>query len=154
MIIVEQNTHSVMCAYQPDSSLTTSSALSDHLTKGRMHTMHVPPPVPGERVTSRTLRRATYPDAVPGADVVVEATRTGFEQYVENKQRPSTKDHGYPLSPRAQGLRAEQQPHSSVLFTDRETGQERAVTPARRCGTRPPTNGPASTPTAYRWRCK
>ncbi|MFC9084276.1 sugar-binding protein, partial [Streptomyces sp. NPDC057062] len=26
---------------------------------------------------------ARYPEAVPGADVVVEATRTGFEQYVE-----------------------------------------------------------------------
>ncbi|WRZ44412.1 DNRLRE domain-containing protein [Streptomyces sp. NBC_00151] len=74
--------------------------------------------------------RATYPDAVPGADVVVEATRTGFEQYVEIKQRPSTKDYGYTLSLRAEGLRAEQQPDSSVLFTDRETGQERAVMPA------------------------
>ncbi|CAM5292384.1 RHS repeat-associated core domain-containing protein [Streptomyces californicus] len=32
--------------------------------------------------------RAEYADAVPGADVVVEATRTGFEQYVEIKRRP------------------------------------------------------------------
>nr|WP_306933452.1 DNRLRE domain-containing protein [Streptomyces luteogriseus] len=74
--------------------------------------------------------RATYPDAVPGADVVVEATRTGFEQYVEIKHRPSTKDYGYTLPLRAEGLRAKQQPDGSVLFTDRETGQERAVMPA------------------------
>lgn len=46
-----------MCAHQPGISFTTSSSLSDHLTKGRMHTMHIPPPVPGERVTSRALRR-------------------------------------------------------------------------------------------------
>jgi hypothetical protein len=58
--------------------------------------------------------RATYPDAVPGADVVVEATRTGFEQYVEIKQRPSTKDYGYTLPLRAEGLRAEQQPDGST----------------------------------------
>ncbi|MCX4632089.1 hypothetical protein [Streptomyces sp. NBC_01443] len=32
--------------------------------------------------------RATYADAVPGADVVVEATRTGFEQFVEVKVKP------------------------------------------------------------------
>ncbi|MFF4174232.1 sugar-binding protein, partial [Streptomyces sp. NPDC001744] len=31
--------------------------------------------------------RATYADAVPGADVVVEATRTGFEQFVDIKAR-------------------------------------------------------------------
>lgn len=74
--------------------------------------------------------RATYPDAVPGADVVVEATRTGFEQYVQIKQRPSTKDYGYTLPLRVEGLRAEQQHDGSVLFTDRETGQERAVMPA------------------------
>ncbi|MFJ5776272.1 DNRLRE domain-containing protein [Streptomyces sp. NPDC093094] len=74
--------------------------------------------------------RATYPEAVPGADVVVEATRTGFEQYVEIKRRPSTKDYSYTLPLRAKGLRARQQPDGSVLFTDRRTGQERAVMPA------------------------
>ncbi|WP_093877514.1 hypothetical protein [Streptomyces sp. TLI_105] len=33
--------------------------------------------------------RATYQDAVPGADVVVEATRTGFEQFIEVKAKPA-----------------------------------------------------------------
>ncbi|PJN04434.1 hypothetical protein CG740_00460 [Streptomyces sp. CB01201] len=74
--------------------------------------------------------RATYPDALPGADVVVEATRTGFEQYVEIKQRPSARDYSYTLPLRAKGLRAAQQPDGSVLFTDRATGQERALMPS------------------------
>ncbi|WP_143532198.1 RICIN domain-containing protein [Saccharothrix sp. ALI-22-I] len=33
-------------------------------------------------------RKATYPDVRPGADLVVEATRTGFEQFLVLKQRP------------------------------------------------------------------
>lgn len=74
--------------------------------------------------------RATYADAVPGADVVVEATRTGFEQYVEIKRRPAAGDYSYTLPLRARGLRARQQADGSVLFTDRRTGQQRAVMPA------------------------
>lgn len=31
---------------------------------------------------------ATYPDAVPGGDLVVEATRTGFEQYLKLRKQP------------------------------------------------------------------
>lgn len=78
--------------------------------------------------------RAEYPEAVPGADVIVEATRTGFEQYVEIKKRPEQgADKGayrYTLSLRAEGLKADRQDDGSVLFTDRRTGQERAVMPA------------------------
>ncbi|MFI6692133.1 hypothetical protein ACIBLA_10265 [Streptomyces sp. NPDC050433] len=33
--------------------------------------------------------RARYHNAVPGADVIVEATRTGFEQFVEINERPT-----------------------------------------------------------------
>ncbi|MFJ9660503.1 RHS repeat-associated core domain-containing protein [Streptomyces griseoflavus] len=72
--------------------------------------------------------RATYPDALPGADVVVEATRTGFEQYVEIKRKPAA-DYSYTLPLRAKGLTAEQQPDGSVLFTDRKN-RKRAVMPA------------------------
>lgn len=39
----------------------------------------------------------TYPDVVPGADVVVEATRTGFDQYTVIKQRPAAGDWSYTL---------------------------------------------------------
>lgn len=74
--------------------------------------------------------RATYPEAVPGADVVVEATRTGFEQYVQIKKRPAKGDYTYTLPLRAKGLRAQQQADGSVLFTDRRTGVQRAVMPA------------------------
>ncbi|MFD4951459.1 DNRLRE domain-containing protein [Streptomyces sp. NPDC058451] len=76
--------------------------------------------------------RAEYVDAVPGADVVVEVTRTGFEQYVELKQRPETGDAGgysYTLPLKAEGLKAKQLADGSVLFTDKKN-KKRAVMPA------------------------
>ncbi|MGW2768095.1 DNRLRE domain-containing protein [Streptomyces sp. NPDC001275] len=76
--------------------------------------------------------RAEYVNAVPGADVVVEATRTGFEQYVELKQRPETGDAGgysYTLPLKAEGLKAKQLADGSVLFTDNKNNK-RAVMPA------------------------
>ena len=48
--------------------------------------------------------QADYVNAVPGADVVVEATRTGFEQYVEVKQRPAAGGYSYTLPLKAKGL--------------------------------------------------
>ncbi|MFE4415748.1 DNRLRE domain-containing protein [Streptomyces sp. NPDC056821] len=76
--------------------------------------------------------KATYRDAVPGADVVVEATRSGFEQYVTIKQRPETGDAGgysYTMPLKARGLKAKQLADGSVLFTDRKN-KKRAVMPA------------------------
>ncbi|ELS50269.1 putative YD repeat-containing protein [Streptomyces viridochromogenes Tue57] len=73
--------------------------------------------------------RAEYTNAVPGADVVVEATRTGFEQYVEIKQRPASGDYSYTLPLKAKGLKAKQLPDGSVLFTDKKNNK-RAVMPA------------------------
>lgn len=73
--------------------------------------------------------RAEYVNAVPGADVVVEATRTGFEQYVEIKQRPGTGGYSYTLPLRAKGLKAKQLADGSVLFTDKKN-KKRAVMPA------------------------
>ncbi|MBB1257627.1 DNRLRE domain-containing protein [Streptomyces alkaliterrae] len=73
--------------------------------------------------------RAEYVNAVPGADVVVEATRTGFEQFVEIKERPSGEKYSYTLPLKAKGLKAEQQDDGSVEFTDRK-GRTRAVMPA------------------------
>lgn len=74
--------------------------------------------------------KATYRDAVPGADVVVEATRTGFEQYVTIKQRPASDGYAYTMPLRAKGLKAAQQADGSVVFTDARTGKKRAVMPA------------------------
>ncbi|MBT2441837.1 RHS repeat-associated core domain-containing protein [Streptomyces sp. ISL-36] len=73
--------------------------------------------------------RAEYVNAVPGADVVVEATRTGFEQFVEIKQKPATEGYTYTLPLRAKGLKATQQADGSVLFTDRKN-KKRALMPA------------------------
>ncbi|MDN3263473.1 DNRLRE domain-containing protein [Streptomyces sp. CSDS2] len=74
--------------------------------------------------------KATYRDAVPGADVVVEATRTGFEQYVTIKQRPATDGYTYTMPLKAKGLKAAQQADGSVVFSDANTGKKRAVMPA------------------------
>ncbi|WP_328913120.1 MULTISPECIES: DNRLRE domain-containing protein [unclassified Streptomyces] len=73
--------------------------------------------------------RATYPDAVPGADVVVEATRTGFEQFVDINRRPAANDYVYTLPLKARGLTAALQADGSVLFTDAK-GRKQAVMPA------------------------
>lgn len=73
--------------------------------------------------------RAEYVNAVPGADVVVEATRTGFEQFVEIKKRPVENRFSYTLPLKAKGLKAKQQPDGSVLFTDKKN-KTKAVMPA------------------------
>ncbi|MFJ4873336.1 DNRLRE domain-containing protein [Streptomyces sp. NPDC088757] len=73
--------------------------------------------------------RATYANAVPGADVVVEATRTGFEQFVELKARPAADGFSYTLPLRAKGLKVGQQADGSVLFTDKKS-KKTAVMPA------------------------
>ncbi|MEV3952499.1 sugar-binding protein, partial [Streptomyces halstedii] len=68
--------------------------------------------------------RAEYVNAIPGADVVVEATRTGFEQYVEIKQRPTTDGYTYTLPLKTKGLKAKQQADGSVLFTDKKNKKQ------------------------------
>ncbi|MFJ2502258.1 DNRLRE domain-containing protein [Streptomyces sp. NPDC093108] len=73
--------------------------------------------------------RATYVNAVPGADVVVEATRTGYEQYVDIQQRPAAQGYTYTLPLKAKGLKAKEQADGSLLFTDRKN-KRRAVMPA------------------------
>ncbi|MFJ7903160.1 DNRLRE domain-containing protein [Streptomyces sp. NPDC096198] len=74
--------------------------------------------------------RATYPDAVPGADLVVDATRTGFEQYLTLKQRPADGVAPMTLPLKIPGLKAAQQADGSVAFTERGTGEQVAVMPA------------------------
>ncbi|MFF7403400.1 DNRLRE domain-containing protein [Streptomyces murinus] len=73
--------------------------------------------------------RADYVNAIPGADVVIEATRTGFEQYVQIKRRPDTGGYSYTLPLKAKGLKAKQLSDGSVLFTDKKN-KKRAVMPA------------------------
>jgi hypothetical protein len=73
--------------------------------------------------------RAEYINAVPGADVVVEATRTGFEQFVEVKQRPGAGGYSYTLPLKAKGLKVKQLADGSVQFTDKKN-KKQAVMPA------------------------
>ncbi|GAB2726439.1 hypothetical protein GCM10027072_20600 [Streptomyces bullii] len=73
--------------------------------------------------------RAEYTNALPGADVVIEATRTGFEQYVELKRKPDTGGYSYTLPLKAEGLKVKQLKDGSLLFTD-EKSRKRAVMPA------------------------
>ncbi|MFD3499115.1 RHS repeat-associated core domain-containing protein [Streptomyces sp. NPDC058678] len=73
--------------------------------------------------------RAEYTEAVPGADVVVEATRTGFEQFVEIKKKPAEGGFSYTLPLKAKGLKAKLQGDGSVLFTGRKN-KKTAVMPA------------------------
>ncbi len=72
--------------------------------------------------------KATYRNALPGADVIVEATQTGFEQFVMLRERPSG-GYSYTLPLKTAGLQAEEQNDGSVVFTD-AAGRQRAVMPA------------------------
>ncbi|MFD1833095.1 DNRLRE domain-containing protein [Streptomyces desertarenae] len=75
--------------------------------------------------------RATYAGALPDADVIVEATRTGFEQFVEITKRPTVKEYSYTLPLKTDGLKVKQQRDGSLLFTDAASGRKkRAVMPA------------------------
>ncbi|WP_407702211.1 DNRLRE domain-containing protein [Streptomyces specialis] len=73
---------------------------------------------------------ARYTEALPGADVVVEATRTGFEQYVEITSPPEDGQFSYSLPIETEGLEAEPQEDGSIVFTDAESGKKRATMPA------------------------
>ncbi|MFI6586049.1 DNRLRE domain-containing protein [Embleya sp. NPDC050493] len=73
--------------------------------------------------------KATYPDALPGADLVVEATRTGYEQFLVLNKRPESRS-SFTLPLRVQGVNVAKQADGSVLFTDRATGRELATMPA------------------------
>ncbi|MFB8238039.1 DNRLRE domain-containing protein [Kitasatospora purpeofusca] len=76
--------------------------------------------------------KAVYPDVISdgAADLVVEATRTGFEQYTVLKQRPGAAGYSYTMPLRATGLKAQAQPDGSVVFTDEASGEQRAMLPA------------------------
>jgi RHS repeat-associated protein len=72
---------------------------------------------------------ATYKNVVPGADLVIEATRSGFEQYLVLNRRPSgdTAEFTLPLS--VKGLTVKAGADDSVAFVDAK-GDTRATMPA------------------------
>ncbi|WP_405506935.1 DNRLRE domain-containing protein [Streptomyces cyaneofuscatus] len=73
---------------------------------------------------------ATYHDALPATDVVVEATRTGAEQYVVLKDRTATENGTFTLPLEAPGLTARRGLDGSVSFLDRTSGLPVGSVPA------------------------
>ncbi len=73
---------------------------------------------------------ATYPDVLPGADLVVAATRSGFEQHVLLRNRPAA-GWSVTLPVRTKGLRLQAAADGELQFFDAK-GTLRATAPAPR----------------------
>ncbi|MBN6053037.1 RHS repeat protein [Nonomuraea sp. RK-328] len=98
-------------------SLKTSSAPTDLITIGEgaaRVTMQWKGALPAPRLSGET---ATYPDVMPGADLVVTATRTGAEQFLLLKSRPAA-PLTYRLGLKAPGLRARRSSGGGVELVD------------------------------------
>ncbi|MEO3974812.1 DNRLRE domain-containing protein [Streptomyces sp. CAU 1734] len=75
--------------------------------------------------------RATYRDALPDADLVVDATRTGFEQFLTLRSRKAVSKAGtLRMTLTAKGLTAESSKDGGVTFTDKGTGKPAGTMPA------------------------
>ncbi|MFD7985211.1 DNRLRE domain-containing protein [Kitasatospora indigofera] len=75
--------------------------------------------------------RARYADALTATDLVIESTRTGFEQFLELKDRSAVAANGtVTLTLNAAGLQARQNADGSVSFVDPKNGQEAGRLPA------------------------
>ncbi|MFJ6700343.1 DNRLRE domain-containing protein [Streptomyces sp. NPDC091272] len=74
--------------------------------------------------------RAVYRDALPRTDVVVEATRTGAEQYVVLKDRSAAENGTFTLPLKAAGLTARRGLDGSVSFLDKKSGLPVGAIPA------------------------
>ncbi|MDN3026666.1 DNRLRE domain-containing protein [Streptomyces sp. S.PB5] len=73
---------------------------------------------------------AVYRQAVPGADLLVDATRDGFEQFLVLKDRPAQDKAPWTVPLRLPGIDATQQEDGSVSLKDRKSGEEVGVMPA------------------------
>ncbi|CAM3387721.1 DNRLRE domain-containing protein [Kibdelosporangium persicum] len=73
--------------------------------------------------------RATYPGVLPGADLIIETTRTGFEQYIELHAKPAEAPT-YTLPLQLAGAKLTQLPDGSAAFVDSKTGEQLATMPA------------------------
>lgn len=90
----------------------------------------------GLRLSGKTGTKAASLKAsqsAPATDLVTlgtgaEATRTGFEQFVEVKARPDA-GFSYTLPLKTKGLKVEEQADGSVVFTDKKS-QQTATMPA------------------------
>ncbi|MFI8258235.1 DNRLRE domain-containing protein [Streptomyces filamentosus] len=74
---------------------------------------------------------ARYPGVTTGTDMIVESTRTGFEQFLELKDRSAVDANGsVTMTLQAKGLTVKANADRSVTFLDKETGKEAGVLPA------------------------
>jgi hypothetical protein len=74
---------------------------------------------------------ATYANALTDTDLLVDSTRTGFEQFLQLKGRDAVDANGsVTLTLSAKGLKAAGQADGSVTFTDSTSGKQQAVLPA------------------------
>ncbi|MFE7807147.1 DNRLRE domain-containing protein [Streptomyces sp. NPDC057430] len=68
--------------------------------------------------------KATYKNVMPATDLIVEATRTGFEQYLVVKNRAAAERAAtFTLTVRTNGLKAKQQADETLTLTDAKTGK-------------------------------
>lgn len=75
--------------------------------------------------------RATYPGALPHADLVVSATRTGFEQFLVLNSPLAVKGaRTLRMTLTAKGLTAKSAADGSVTFTDTRSGKQAGILPA------------------------
>ncbi|MFK4191364.1 DNRLRE domain-containing protein [Streptomyces sp. NPDC033754] len=74
---------------------------------------------------------ARYPGVTTGTDMVIESTRTGFEQFLELKDRTAVDANGsVTMTLQAKGLTVKANADRSVSFTDPGTGKNVGVLPA------------------------
>ncbi|MGW6396196.1 DNRLRE domain-containing protein [Streptomyces sp. NPDC055103] len=74
---------------------------------------------------------ARYTDALTATDLVIESTRTGFEQFLELKDRSAIDATGsVTLTLNAKGITVRQNADRSVTFLDTESGKQVGVLPA------------------------
>ncbi|EFG09293.1 phospholipase A2 [Streptomyces clavuligerus] len=95
---------------------------------GRKMTLSWRGALPAPALEGNTAR---YPDVLPRTDLVVDATRTGFEQFLELKDRSAVDATGtVTLSLSVKGLKARANDDRSVTFLDSETGKQAGTLPA------------------------
>ncbi|MER8046660.1 DNRLRE domain-containing protein, partial [Streptomyces sp. NPDC094032] len=74
---------------------------------------------------------ARYADALTATDLVIESTRTGFEQFLELKNRSAVEANGsVTLTLNATGIKARANADRSVTFVDAKTGKQVGLLPA------------------------
>ncbi|MFD0366953.1 DNRLRE domain-containing protein [Streptomyces sp. NPDC127114] len=84
--------------------------------------------LPEPKLSGTTAR---YEDALTATDLVIESTRTGFEQFLELKNRSAVEANGaVTLTLNARGVKARANDDRSVTFVDAKTGKQVGLLPA------------------------